>query len=204
MDTDTTTEHLLTQARAGDGHALNELFRRHRDRLKRMVRLRLDPRMQQRVDESDVVQEALVDVASRLPEYLAQPKLPFYLWLRLVTSERLLKLHRTHLGTQMRAAQRERTIDGPWPAASSLALAAQLLGNLTAPSQAAQRAERQRQVQMALEQLDPADREVLALRHFEELSRSETAQVLGISEAAAAKRYLRALQRLRKVLPTGD
>ena|SRR6266404_1457165 len=195
--------NLIERARAGDREALNALFARHRDRLLRMVETRLDPRLQARLDASDVVQDAYVEVVERLPEYLRDPKLPLFLWLRLVVGERLLRLHRHHLGTQMRDAGREIALyRGPLPPASSAALAAQLLGKHTSPSQAAIRAERSLRLQEALNTLDPVDREVLALRHFEELTTAESAQVLGIAESAAAKRYFRALKRLKQILAT--
>jgi RNA polymerase sigma-70 factor (ECF subfamily) len=192
---------LIARARAGDRDALGALLARYRDRLRRMVELRLDTRLQARLDASDVIQEAYVEVAERLPEYLRDPKLPPFLWLRLVVGERLLKLHRHHLGTQMRDAGREVSLyRGALPAASSAALAAQLLGRHTSPTQAAVRAERLLRVQEALNALDPMDREILSLRHFEELTAAEAAQVLGIEESAAAKRYFRALKRLKDIL----
>src|SRR5438552_18381450 len=195
------TARLLEQARAGDQAALNEIFAQHRARLRRMVELRLDRRLQARIDASDVIQEAYVDVVTRLDEYLREPNYPLFLWLRLIVGERLLKLHRHHLGTQMRDAGLEVSLyRGALPAASSVALAAQLLGKHTSPTQAAVRAERLLRIQEALNALDPIDREILSLRHFEELTRAEAAQALGIEEAAAAKRYVRALKRLKDTL----
>lgn len=192
---------LIERARAGDEQALNEIFARHRDRLHRMVELRLDRRLQARVDASDVIQDAYLQVATRWQEYLRNPELPLFLWLRLVVGERLATLHRHHLGTQMRDAGREVSLyREALPAASSAALAAQLLGKHTSPTQAAVRAERILRIQEALNTLEPLDREVLALRHFEQLTRAETAQVIGIAEAAAAKRYIRALKRLKDLL----
>src|ERR1700756_2345508 len=127
---------LLEQARGGDKAALNELLARHRSRLRHMVEMRLDTRLQARLDASDVVQEAYVEVTERIQEYLLAPKLPFFLWLRLVVGERLLKLHRHHLGTQMRDAGREVSLyRGALPAASSAALAGQLLGKQPPPTQ---------------------------------------------------------------------
>jgi RNA polymerase sigma-70 factor (ECF subfamily) len=191
---------LIERARAGDREALSALLARYRDRLRRMVDMRLDTRLQARLDASDVVQEA-VDVAERLEEYLRDPKLPFFLWLRLVVGERLVRLHRQHLGAQMRDAGREVSLfRGALPAASSAALAAQLLGKFTSPTQAVVRAERILRVQEALNTLDRVDREILSLRHFEQLTAAETAQVLGIEESAAAKRYFRALKRLKGIL----
>jgi RNA polymerase sigma-70 factor (ECF subfamily) len=197
----TTTVRLVERARAGDREALNEIFTRHRQRLRHMVEMRLDWRLQARIDASDVIQDAFLQAASRLDEYLGNPTLPLFLWLRLVVGERLTKLHRRHLGAQMRDAGREVSLyREALPAASSAALAAQLLGKHTSPTQAAVRAERLLRLQEALNALDPIDREVLSLRHFEELTRAETALVLGIEEAAAAKRYVRALKRLKEML----
>ena len=199
-DSDETVE-LLLRAGGGDRQGLDDLFSRHRDRLRRMVELRLARDLRDRVDASDVIQEAYVEVVERLDEYLRDPRLPLFLWLRLVVGERLLKLHRHHLGAQMRDAGREVSLyRGALPAASSAALAAQLLGRHTSPTQAAVRAERLLRLQEALNALDPLDREILSLRHFEELTHAEAAQVLEIAEAAAAKRYVRALKRLKDIL----
>jgi RNA polymerase sigma-70 factor, ECF subfamily len=202
MDKNSTdSNQLLEQARGGNQAALNELFGRHRARLRRMVDLRLDRRLQARIDASDVIQEAYVEAVRRLDEYLRRPDYPLFLWLRLIVGERLLKLHRHHLGTRMRDAELEVSIyRGALPAATSAALAAQLLGKHTSPTQAAVRAERMVRLQEALNSLDPIDREVLSLRHFEDLSLAETARSLEIQEAAAAKRYIRALKRLKAVL----
>ena len=194
---------LIEQLRAGDRQALAALFEQYRDRLRRMVELRLDPRLRARLDASDVVQDAFLDVARDLDAYLVDPKLPPLLWLRLHVGRRLTTLHRQHLGTQMRDAGQEISLyQGAVPRASSIALAAMLLGRHTSPTQAAQRAERMLRVQEALNSLDPIDREVLALRHFEQLSRAEAALVLGISQEAGAKRYFRALKRLKDALAT--
>ncbi len=192
---------LLQKAAAGEEPALREVFALYRDRLKRMVHLRLSRRLQGRVDDSDVVQEALTDCSRRLPEYLADPKLPFFLWLRHMTGLKLSEVHRRHLGTQLRDADREVTLHrGGLPEADSVSLAAHLLGQLTTPSQAAIKAETRLIVQEALNSMDPIDREVLALKHFEQLSMSEMAEVLGMSKAGAGSRYLRALKRLKEVL----
>jgi RNA polymerase sigma-70 factor (ECF subfamily) len=189
---------MLEQAQAGDAGVLNELFARHRGRLRRMVQLRLDSRLNGRIDASDVVQEAHLQAARRLDEYLRDPAMPFFLWLRLLVAEQLLVLHRHHLNVRMRDARREVALyPGAAPEASSQALAAHLLGRETSPSDAALRAERLLRLQAAINCLSPLDREILALRHFEQLTRSETAGVLGIAESAAAKRYIRALARLK-------
>src|SRR5262245_10945936 len=150
-----------------------------------MVRLRLDRRLQGRVDPSDVLQDAYLDYARRFPEWAERPALPFFLWLRLLTGQKLVDLHRRHLGAQMRDAGQEVSLyRGALPQASSASLAAQLLGRLTSASQAAIRAERQLRLQEVLNGLDEMDREILALRHFEQLSNGEAAQVLGLSKTA--------------------
>jgi RNA polymerase sigma-70 factor (ECF subfamily) len=193
--------HLIEQALRGDQRALGELLGRDRERLRRMVALRLDRRLQGRVDPSDVIQEACLDAARRLPEYHKNPTMPFFLWLRFLTGQRLHDEHRKHLGAAARDAGREISLyRGSLPGTTSAALAAHLLGRLTTPSQAALRAERKIRLQEALNGLDPIDREVLALRHFEELSNGETAAVLGLDKSAASKRYARALVRLREIL----
>jgi RNA polymerase sigma-70 factor (ECF subfamily) len=192
---------LLQRAAAGDQEALRALLDRYRDRLKRMVHLRLSRRLQGRVDDSDVIQESLIDIARNLPEYVKEPKLPFFLWLRHMTGLKLAEVHRRHLGTQLRDADREVSLHrGGLPEADSVSLAAQLLGHLTTPSQAAIKAETRLHVQEALNSMDPIDREVLALKHFEQLSTSEIAEVLGMSKAGAGSRYLRAIKRLRELL----
>jgi RNA polymerase sigma-70 factor (ECF subfamily) len=192
---------VLRRIAAGDCGAVAELFAAYRDRLRLMVRLRLDRRLQGRMDPSDVLQEAFLDVADRAPEYAANPTMAPYLWLRYLTGQRLLQLHRRHLGTQMRDAGQEVSLyRGALPQASSVSLANQLLGRLTSPTQAAVRAELQLRVQEALNALDALDREVLTLRHFEMLSNAETAAVLGIRKTAASNRYVRALRRLKEIL----
>ena len=201
---DTNSEDLLGRAASGDQEALAKVFSQYRDRLRQMVRLRLDRRLQGRLDPSDVLQEAYLDMARRLPEYAQESNMPFYLWLRLLTGQRLIDLHRQHLGTKMRDAGHEVSLyRGALPQASSVSLAAQLLGRLTSASRAAMRAESQIQVQEALNSMDPLDREVLTLRHFEQLTNEETAAVLGIGKSAASNRYVRALKRLKNIVGNG-
>jgi RNA polymerase sigma-70 factor (ECF subfamily) len=201
MSADTrTNEELLEAARNGDEGALAALVERHRDRLERMVRLRMDRRLQGRVDPADVVQEAYLAVRGKFPQYSADPQLPFFLWLRLEVGQKLVDVHRFHLGTKMRDAGQEVSLhQGALPQVTSLSLAEHLLGKLTTASHAAMRVELKSRVQEALNGLDPHDREVLILRHFEELSNAETAQVLGIKPSAAVNRYVRALKRLKDV-----
>jgi RNA polymerase sigma-70 factor (ECF subfamily) len=192
------------RAAGGDAAALAAAFSQHRPRLRRMIQLRLDRRLQGRIDPSDVLQEAYLEVARSFADYLKDPQIPFYLWVRFVTGRKLQALHRHHLGVQARDAGREVSLHhGALPQASSVSLAEQLLGRYASPSQAAVMAELRIRVQEALNGMDPIDREVLALRHFEELSNTETAQVLGIGEAAASHRFVRALRRLKVILAGG-
>jgi RNA polymerase sigma-70 factor (ECF subfamily) len=201
MSADTrTNDELLEAARNGEEGALAVLLERHWPRLECMVRLRLDRRLQGRVDPADVVQDAYLSVSTKVPGYLAAPRLPFFLWLRLEVGEKLVDAHRFHLGTKMRDAGQEVSLhQGALPQVSSLSLAEHLLGKLTSASQAAMRVEMRLRVQEALNSMAPEDREVLVLRHFEELSNAETAQVLGIKPSAACNRYLRASKRLKAV-----
>jgi RNA polymerase sigma-70 factor (ECF subfamily) len=195
-----TNEELLDAARGGDEAALAALVERHRGRLESMVRLRMDRRLQGRVDPADVVQDAYLTVRGKFPQYVADTRLPFYLWLRLEVGQKLVDAHRFHLGAQARDAGQEVSLhSGPLPQVTSLSLAEQLLGRLTSASHAAMRAELKLRVQEALNGMDPHDREVLILRHFEDLTNSEAAVVLGIKPTAAVNRYVRALRRLKGV-----
>ena len=181
--------------------SLGELFHQHRGRLRLMVGLRLDHRLQGRVDPSDVLQEAYLEAMDRLPQYLEERPMPLFLWLRFLTAQRLQILHRRHLRTKARDAGREISLSHqPLPAVSSEALAARLIGRESTPSEAAMRAETRAQLHTALDALNPIDREILAMRHFEQLTNSETAQVLGLRESTASQRYARALLRLRDLL----
>ena len=200
-DDSTDLGDLMRQLAAGDREALARAFARYQPRLRRMVQLRLDRRLQGRIDPSDVLQDAFLDVSARAADYAADPKLPFFLWLRWLTGQRLIMVHRAHLGAKMRDVGQEVSLyRGAMPQASSASLAAHLLGGLTSPSRAAMRAEMQLKLQEALNSMDAIDREVLTLRHFEELTNTEVATVLGLQKAAASNRYMRALKRLREVL----
>src|SRR5919201_1568459 len=199
MSADTrTNEELLDAARNGDEGALAVLVERHRDRLERMVRLRMDRRLQGRVDPADVVQDAYLTVRGKFPQYRADPRLPFFLWLRLEVGQKLVDVHRFHLGARMRDAGQEVVLHrGALPQVTSLSLAEHLLGKLTTASRAAMRVELKLRVQEALNGMDPHDREVLILRHFEELSTAEAAHFLGIKLSAAVHRYVRATKRIK-------
>lgn len=195
-------EKLTARARAGDREALAGLFGRYRGRLRAMVRIRMADRLKGRLDPSDVLQEAWLDVNRRFDGYVAKPEMPLFLWIRFLTAQKLAQLHRRHLGTRQRDAGREVRLPAG-PPATSLSIAGLLVGSFTSPSGGAARSEIAERLREALEEMDETDREVLTLRHFEELTNNETALVLGLSKAAASNRYVRALKRLRVALGDG-
>ncbi len=192
--------NLLRHAREGNDDAFNEVLIKHRDRLKRMVALRMNQRLQGRVDASDVIQETFVEAARALDGYLDDPKISVFLWLRKLAGEKLIQAHRQHLATQKRDANREQPIYGGVPAATSQSIAIQLSGRFSSPSQVAQKKEAKEQLFAALEQMDELDREVLSLKHFEHLSNKEIAEIMSINYEAVKKRYVRALDKLQRIL----
>jgi RNA polymerase sigma-70 factor (ECF subfamily) len=187
------------------GRALADLFERHRERLLRMVRLRMDPALRARLGASDVLQDAYLELARRVDEYAERPALPAFLWMRFVTAERILKAHRFHARAGKRAVGRQVPLGARGAlTASTDSIAEAFLARDTSPTQGADRGERRERVLSALGRLKPADREMIALRHFEGLTAAEAAREVGIGVEAATKRYLRALERLRDVLgPAG-
>jgi RNA polymerase sigma-70 factor (ECF subfamily) len=193
------TQELLERSVRGDATARQDLLALHRARLRRMVAARLDPRLGARVDPSDVVQEALADAAGHLDDYLRDRPLPFYPWLRQFAWERVVKAHRDHIHTRRRSILRE----GPnmlLPDESVRQLAHRLLASGTSPSRRLIRQEQREQVRAALAELAPRDREVLVMRHPEQMETPEIAAALGISEGAVRNRQYRALIRLRALL----
>lgn len=200
VNRDTDTELLIEQAGRGDSRARQQLLERHRDRLCRMVAVRLDRRVAARLDPSDVVQDALLDAAQQLSEYLKKRPLPFYPWLRRFAWEHLVKMHQRHLAVRKRSAAREEQWLSALPDESALQLAQQLAASGTSPSNRLVRQELRDRVQAALGQLSEDDREVLVLRYLEQLSISEIAAVQGISEGAVKMRRTRALERLCRLL----
>jgi RNA polymerase sigma-70 factor, ECF subfamily len=195
------TEALLGRVKVEGAPALGDLLQRYSGRLESMIRLRLDRRLQGRVDVGDVVQETFLEATRSFDRYRQQPHASFYIWLRCIARRRLIDLHRHHLGAEARDPRREVSIDQRIePEATSAILVPHLLATFDTPSEVAARGERVERLEKALAGSDPADREVLALRHFERLSNIEAAEVLGIAESAASKRYLRALQRLKEIL----
>ena len=192
---------LIRRASEGDRSALDELFGAHRERLKRMIRLRIDRRIQGRLDSSDVLQEAYIDVFRNLREYVNAPSTSFFIWLRNIVGLKLAEVHRRHLGTHKRDAKRDVSIyRGALPEVNSASMAAQLLGQLTTPSQIAVKTEMRLRLQQVLDSMDDVDREIIALRHFERLNSQETADVLLMSKSGASSRYIRAIKRLKAEL----
>lgn len=193
-------DRLLNSAAAGNRDSWGELLASHAPRLARLIAVRLDRRLQGRIDADDVLQEIWLEAWRGWPGFAKQP-LPFYLWLRGIAGNKLLELHRFHLGTQKRDARRERSDPrGAMPDSTSGQLIALILDSATSASAAARRDELKTQLHAALDGMPSVDREVLMLRHFEQLSPAETAAVLGVNDKAAGMRYLRAVKRLGQAI----
>lgn len=200
MDQSDPQNDLLRRVKQGDQQALAELFSTHRDRLWRIINFRLDSRLLGRADADDVLQEAYLAASQRIEHFVDDNAQSFFIWLRLIANQTLIDVHRRHLGAKMRDANRDMSIHAHYAQATSMSIASQLLGNFTSPSQVAMRDEVANQLDQAIDSMAPIDREVLALRHFEELSNSEVAEVLDIQQKAASIRYVRALKRLKDVV----
>jgi RNA polymerase sigma-70 factor (ECF subfamily) len=195
------TDRLLDDARAGKPGAVDELLGEFREPLRRVIDLRLDPAVARRVDASDIVQDVLIEANQRLTEYLKSPDMPFHLWLRHLAQDRIIDTHRRHRLAQRRSVDREQAINRPaWADESSVGLVAQLIDTERTPTSEAIQHELQRRLSTAIDQLSDDDREIVLMRHHEALSNQEVAKALGLTEAAASMRYLRALRRLRTVL----
>lgn len=195
------TDELVNKIIHGDRHALAELFEQYRERLRRIAMFRMDPRIAGRVDVDDVLQDVYLNAEQRVGYAVREASGGLFVWFRLILNQTLADLHRRHLGAQSRDAGRERSLRiGGDPKVTSFSMSSALLGHLTSPSQAMLRKELSEQLDAALSSMSDLDREVLTLRHFEEMSNLETARLLGISEQGASLRYVRALARLRRVL----
>ncbi|MEL7500651.1 MAG: sigma-70 family RNA polymerase sigma factor [Planctomycetota bacterium] len=190
-------EQQIRLATDGDQAALASLFGHYKSQLRRMIAFRLDRKLQGRIDPSDVLQDAFLDLSKRLTEF-GNKNMSFFVWLRLVAHERLLAIHREHLGAQKRDARREKHLNQNATGASSMMLAAHLLGKNTSVVGRAIRAEKKAQLEALLESMDDTDREIIALRIFEGLSNGECAEVLGLTKQTSSKRFMRAIGRLRE------
>lgn len=198
------TGKLLADAKAGDEQAIEQLLARHRDALKRMVDMRLDRRVAQRVDVSDIVQEVMVEASRRLEQYLSNPAMPFHLWIRQIAKDRIIDAHRRHRVSAKRSVDREQRLEIQGALdASTIELVGQLLDPELTPAARATQREMAIRVQQCIQQLDDRDRDMLLMRHYEQLSNQEVALALGLSEPAASMRYLRALKRLRSIIVGG-
>lgn len=191
---------LIARIRFGDESALHEFFRQHEKRLLRMIELRIEPVLRRRLDPSDVLQEAWIEIARRVPEWRRQEAFPLQVWMRLITSQAQSQLQRRHLATHKRDALREVPAPESRISVSAAGAADAFVASTTSPSQAAARDELRARVLEALLELDDLDREIVTLRHIEELTNQEIAAELGIEPKAASKRYTRALMRLRPTL----
>jgi RNA polymerase sigma-70 factor (ECF subfamily) len=199
------TAELLAQAQAGDAAAVERLLGKHREPLRRMIDVRLDPALAARLDASDIVQDVLLEAHRRLSDYLRQPTMPFHLWLRHIAKDHMIDAHRRHRQAQRRSLDREQPLVPTRLADhSSVELAGQILDGEPTPASAAIREELQKRLELAVAQLDEDDREVVLMRHGEQLSNQEVAALLGLTEAAASMRYLRAVRRLRAALLPGS
>lgn len=194
------TEELLAEARDGDASAVNRLLDRHRAAVHRMVQMRLDQKIQRRVDVSDVVQDVLVEANRRLQEYLQRPVMAFHLWIRQIARDRIIDAHRRHRASAKRSVDREQVLAPHGEDRSSILLAAELSDQRLTPAAAATQREMVRRVEQAIAQLGDHDCEIIAMRHYEQLSNQEIAQALNLTEPAAGMRYLRAIRRLRALL----
>lgn len=196
-----TTLHRIERIRNGDTAALAEAFDGYRPRLVKTVAFRMDPRLAGRVDPEDVLQEAYLAAAQRCAHVQGDTEQSLFIWLHLIVVQTLIEVHRRHIGAQMRDAGREVALHhGTGHETTTLSLAHCLLASVTSPSGAVQRHELGERLRAALDRMDPIDREVLALRHFEELTNQEIAEALGIEQKAASIRYIRALRRLKVIL----
>lgn len=195
------TRDILNDVRNGDDEAINRLFARHREAVRRMISQRLDPQLAGRLDASDVVQEVLIEASRRLPDYLDDPAMPFHLWLRHLARDHVIGAYRRHRAARKRSVDRELPLAGAGLAdQSSLDLAPHLVASGLTPAAAAIRKELEQRFRAAISSLGEDDREIIFMRHFEQLSNQDVATALELSEAAAGMRHLRALRRLRAIL----
>jgi RNA polymerase sigma-70 factor (ECF subfamily) len=198
-------EGLVLRLREGDREVLGDLVGLHRQRIWRMIRFRMDRRLAARIDPDDVCQEAFLAARTRIDNFLAEPQGSFFVWLRMIALQTLFDQHRHHIGAEMRNAARDVRLDQSDGSNTSLCLAAQLAGTITSPSQAAAGLELMQRLEQAIRTMAALDQEIIAMRHFEDLTNVESAEALGISPTAASNRYVRAIARLKEILTSfGD
>src|SRR5215831_1253618 len=198
------TDELLAGVSRGEAEAVERLLTTHREPLRRMIGLRLDPALAARVDASDIVQDVLLEAHRRLQDYLRKPAMPFHLWLRHIARDHIIDAHRHERLAQRRSVDREQSLHAHRPDDSSFDWAAQFFDQELTPASAAMRQEMERKVQEAIGQLGEDDREIILMRYVEQLSNQEVAQALGLAEAAASMRCLRAVRRLQALLLASD
>ena len=195
------TAELLNNVRDGQSIAVEALMDRHRNSLRRMIQLRLDQRLMQRMDVSDVIQDVLIEANRRLADYLNNPAIPFHLWIRQIAKDRIIDAHRRHRVSAKRSIDREQPQPGKGPFdQSTIELANQFRDQALTPAAAATQRELAQQIESAVQMLRENDREIILMRHYEQLNNQEIAQSLGLTEPAASMRYLRALKRLREII----
>ena len=199
------TQELIANVKHGDSDAVNRLLQRHREAIKRLIDLRMDHKLKQRVDASDIIQDVLVEANRRMEDYVQAEPMPFHLWLRQIAQDRIIDAHRRHRVAARRSLDREQPLVSPgYNEQSTIQLAAQLAGNEKSPAEQMALQELREQFASAVDELDEQDRDIVMMRHFEQLSNSEVAQALNLSAAAASMRYLRAIRRLRTVIGVED
>lgn len=201
---DTKIGDLELICQSNDRETFNEILLKYRDRLRKIVAMRINPKLQGRIDASDIIQDTYVEASRTLESYLEKPKQSVFLWLRHLAGEKLIQLHRFHFDAQKRNVEREVSLSCEMPQASSYSLASRLIGSASTPSNIAIRNENKLRLEKALDQMNPVDREVLVLRHFEQLSGKESAAVMGLSHNAIKKRYVRALEKLARIIQSLD
>ena len=204
METELNESELISRSVAGDKTAMGQLFSRHEVRLKRMISVRMDPRIGGRLDSSDIFQELQLEASQRLQEFAQQPAVPFFVWMRFLAKQKIAEACRRHVYTQSRDVRREKSEFGGNDPGTSVSLASFLLGQITSPSMQVAKAEIRQLVLSTIDSMDPLDREILLMRHAEQLSSSETAEELGISQNTCRQRHVRALKRLKVLLSQHD
>lgn len=201
-DTETTQELLSLAAGEKDGNddAVGRLLERHRPAIRRLIDMRLDQALKRRVDASDIIQDVMIEAHRRLEKYMENPVMPFHLWLRQIAKDRIIDMHRRHRVAARRSIDREQPLASPRLDQSTVDLAGQLTDRELTPASTAMWEELNQRFQSACDELEENDREIVLMRHFEQLSNQETAAAIGVSPQAASMRYLRAMRRLRELL----